>query len=123
MSLVNLKQPCCYSHSSRCIHAHMSCCGSASPFLEHAGEPIQPDSCPFLRREHAHDATLQKRKPVDLWSLLKSPYGLMVVASVFVIVVMPLMKVEPEEYNEFKSQMKAGAEARRSGQQKQIAGR
>ena len=33
------------------------------------------------------------RKPVDIWSLLKSPYGLMVVASIFIIVIMPRMKV------------------------------
>eukprot|EP00983_Pelagomonas_calceolata_P062771 1147428-Pelagomonas_calceolata.AAC.4 len=33
------------------------------------------------------------RKPVDVWSILKSPYGLMMVASVFIIFVMPKLKV------------------------------
>lgn len=35
----------------------------------------------------------QKRKPVDVWSLIKSPYGIMIVISVFFIVVMPRLKV------------------------------
>jgi hypothetical protein len=37
--------------------------------------------------------SLQKRKPVDVMSLIKSPYGLMIAFSLFIIVVMPKMKV------------------------------
>lgn len=36
---------------------------------------------------------LQKRKPVDLWGFIKSPYGLMLVVSLFFIFVIPRMKV------------------------------
>lgn len=36
---------------------------------------------------------MQKRKPVDVMSFVKSPYGLMIVFSLFIIVVLPKLKV------------------------------
>jgi hypothetical protein len=41
----------------------------------------------------SHAVLLQKRKPVDVMSFVKSPYGLMIAFSLFIIVVMPKMKV------------------------------
>lgn len=38
---------------------------------------------------------LQKRKPLDVWSFVKSPYGLMIVFSLFIIVVMPRVRAVP----------------------------
>ncbi|KAF5843802.1 hypothetical protein DUNSADRAFT_5039 [Dunaliella salina] len=64
------------------------------------------------------------RKPVDIWSILKSPYGLMMVFSVFIIFVMPKLKVDPEEYKEMQAQLKGGSNGgAASGGQKAIAGR
>ena len=34
-----------------------------------------------------------KRAPVDIWSFVKSPYGIMIVFSVFIIFIFPMMKV------------------------------
>lgn len=41
---------------------------------------------------------LQKRKPFDIWSFVKSPYGIMIMFSVFAIVVFPRLKMDPEDY-------------------------
>lgn len=40
---------------------------------------------------------MQKRKAVDVWSFVKSPYGLMIVFSLFIILVLPRMKVRQPE--------------------------
>lgn len=37
---------------------------------------------------------LQKRKPVDVWSFVKSPYGLMIVFSIFAIFVFPRVRFD-----------------------------
>jgi hypothetical protein len=42
----------------------------------------------------------EQRKPLDVWGMVKSPYGLMVVFMLFSIFVMPMLKVDPEEYAE-----------------------
>ncbi|KAL6754876.1 hypothetical protein V8C86DRAFT_3027736 [Haematococcus lacustris] len=48
----------------------------------------------------------EKRKPVDVWSIVKSPYGLMIVFSLFFIFVMPMLKVDPEEMKEAQAAMR-----------------
>lgn len=47
---------------------------------------------------------LQLRKPVDVWSFIKSPYGLMIGFMVFGIFVFPMLKVDPDEYKEAMAQ-------------------
>jgi hypothetical protein len=42
----------------------------------------------------------EQRKPLDVVGMIKSPYGLMVVFMLFSIFVMPMLKVDPEEYRE-----------------------
>ncbi len=42
----------------------------------------------------AHTTHSQKRKAVDVMSFVKSPYGLMIVFSLFIIVVLPRLKVQ-----------------------------
>jgi hypothetical protein len=42
----------------------------------------------------------EQRRPVDVMGMVKSPYGLMVVFMLFSIFVMPMLKVDPEEYRE-----------------------
>lgn len=36
---------------------------------------------------------LQKRKPVDVWGFVKTPYGLMMIFGLFVVFVVPKLKV------------------------------
>lgn len=36
---------------------------------------------------------LQKRKPVDIWGFVKTPYGLMMIFGLFVVFVVPKLKV------------------------------
>lgn len=52
----------------------------------------------------------EKRKPFDVWSFVKSPYGIMICISVFAIFVFPKMKVDPEEYKQLQTEL---ASARR----------
>ncbi len=68
----------------------------------------------------------EKRKPFDLWSLVKSPYGIMIVVSLFAIVVFPRLKMDPEDYKEMQDQMRVGAapgegQAAPTGQRQQAA--
>jgi len=48
----------------------------------------------------------EKRKPLDVWSFVKSPYGLMIVFSLFIIVVMPRLKVDPEEMRQMQEELR-----------------
>lgn len=50
----------------------------------------------------------EQRKPLDVWSMVKSPYGLMVVFMLFSIFVMPMLKVDPEEYQEAMAAFRGG---------------
>lgn len=47
-----------------------------------------------------------KRKPIDIRSYLFSPYGLMMVFGLFIILVAPNMKVDPEEMAKMQEEMK-----------------
>ncbi|GFH12056.1 DUF2012 domain-containing protein [Haematococcus lacustris] len=68
----------------------------------------------------------EKRKPVDVWSIVKSPYGLMIVFSLFFIFVMPMLKVDPEEMKEAQAAMRGvlggGTSATEQPAQQRIAG-
>ncbi|KAJ9506165.1 hypothetical protein QJQ45_002451 [Haematococcus lacustris] len=68
----------------------------------------------------------EKRKPVDVWSIVKSPYGLMIVFSLFFIFVMPMLKVDPEEMKEAQAAMRGvlggGSSATEQPAQQRIAG-
>ena len=61
---------------------------------------------------------LQLRKPLDVWSFIKSPYGLMIGFMLFGIVVFPMLKVDPEEYQEAMASIR-GQDAPEQGQQQQ----
>eukprot|EP00798_Chlamydomonas_sp_ICE-L_P009918 gene9918-7787_t len=50
----------------------------------------------------------EKRKPIDIVSILKSPYGIMIAISLFAIIIFPKMKVDPEEYKEFQQTIHGG---------------
>lgn len=54
------------------------------------------------------------RKPLDVWSMIKSPYGLMFGFMLFGIFVFPMLKVDPDEYKEAMEQLKGA-----TGQQTQ----
>lgn len=63
--------------------------------------PVQaPHSPQLLIRAMAPAAYFEQRKSVDVWSFIKSPYGLMIGFMLFFIVIMPMLKVDPEEYQE-----------------------
>jgi hypothetical protein len=63
---------------------------------------------PLALRPMAEAQYLEKRKPVDVWSFIKSPYGIMICVSLGAIVFFPMMKVDPEEYKEY-SETKPGS--------------
>jgi ER membrane protein complex subunit 7 len=54
---------------------------------------VQALPLPLVLRPAGEMSYFEKRKPVDLWAFIKSPYGLMIAFSLFIIVVMPQLKV------------------------------
>jgi ER membrane protein complex subunit 7 len=48
----------------------------------------------------------EQKKPFSLWAWLKTPYGLMIGFMVFSLVVMPMLKVDPEEYAQMLEEKK-----------------
>ncbi|GFH12059.1 DUF2012 domain-containing protein, partial [Haematococcus lacustris] len=62
--------------------------------------------CIRMNTGSSHEFRPRKRKPVDVWSIVKSPYGLMIVFSLFFIFVMPMLKVDPEEMKEAQAAMR-----------------
>jgi hypothetical protein len=62
----------------------------------------------------------QPRKPLDVWSIIKSPYGLLIGFMLFGMLVMPMLRVDPEEYQEAMAQFKgvAGGSSEGVGQQR-----
>jgi hypothetical protein len=64
---------------------------------------------------------LQLRKPLDVWGMIKSPYGLMLGFMLFGIFVFPMLKVDPEEYQEAMRELRSatGVGQQQSGQQQQ----
>ncbi|KAG2491921.1 hypothetical protein HYH03_009656 [Edaphochlamys debaryana] len=76
---------------------------------------------PLVLRPAMEAAYYEKRKPFDLWGFVKSPYGLMIMFSLFAIIVFPRMKMDPEDYKEMQEAMRvqgSGAEASGGGQQR-----
>mmetsp|Transcript_18390 Transcript_18390/g.39541 ORF Transcript_18390/g.39541 Transcript_18390/m.39541 type:complete len:200 (-) Transcript_18390:560-1159(-) len=69
-------------------------------------QPVNMPS-PLLVKPFGELQYFEKRKPVDVWSFVKSPYGIMIVFSVFAIFIFPKIKVDPEEYKEMQEQMKS----------------
>lgn len=69
----------------------------------------------------------QLRKPLDLWGMIKSPYGLMLGFMLFGIFVFPMLKVDPDEYREAMAQLRgeqgAGDQPQQSQQQQRIRDR
>jgi hypothetical protein len=64
----------------------------------------------------------QLRKPLDVWSMIKSPYGLMFGFMLFGIFVFPMLKVDPEEYQEAMRELRSATGVgggQQSGQQQQ----
>lgn len=59
------------------------------------------------------------RKPLDVWSMVKSPYGLMFGFMLFGIFVFPMLKVDPEEYKEAMDQLRGGLGGGQQPQQPQ----
>jgi hypothetical protein len=66
---------------------------------------------------------LQLRKPLDVWSFIKSPYGMMIGFMLFGIFVFPMLKVDPEEYKEAMAQLKGQQPADSSSSQQRIRDR
>lgn len=66
---------------------------------------------------------VQLRKPLDLWSFIKSPYGMMIGFMLFGIFVFPMLKVDPEEYKEAMAQLKGQAPADSGSSQQRIRDR
>ncbi len=74
--------------------------GDAYPYSLGCEEGVDP-SLPLMLCASccvSDSSSLQKRKPFDIWSFVKSPYGIMIVFSVFAIVVFPRLKMDPEDY-------------------------
>lgn len=66
---------------------------------------------------------LQMRKPLDVWSMIKSPYGLMFGFMLFGIFVFPMLKVDPEEYKEAMGQLRGATGQEQQPQQQRIRDR
>ncbi|EFJ47265.1 hypothetical protein VOLCADRAFT_121012 [Volvox carteri f. nagariensis] len=72
---------------------------------------------PLVIRPAGEAQYYEKRKPFDVWSFVKSPYGIMIVISVFAIVVFPRMKMDPEDYKELQEQMRGASNGQAEGGQ------
>ncbi|DBA79537.1 TPA: hypothetical protein ACH3X1_008239 [Trebouxia sp. C0004] len=49
----------------------------------------------------------EKHPPFNLQGIIMSPYGLMIGFAIFAIVVMPMLKVDPNEYKELMGDKQA----------------
>lgn len=54
----------------------------------------------------------EKREPFSLMGFVKTPYGLMIVFAVFAMVVLPRLKVDPEELREARESLTGGGSSR-----------
>lgn len=66
----------------------------------YANNPMQGLPSPLLIRPLAKAEYYQKHPPFNLAGIIMSPYGLMIGFAVFAIFVMPMLKVDPNEYKE-----------------------
>jgi len=90
--------------------------GFARASYAHSSQQIL--TSPFVIRPLAQAQYHELRKPLDVWSFIKSPYGLMIGFMLFGIVVFPMLKVDPEEYQEAMASIR-GQDAPEQGQQQQ----
>ncbi|KAI8468586.1 MAG: hypothetical protein J3K34DRAFT_470765 [Monoraphidium minutum] len=72
---------------------------------------LQLLAAPLVIRPAGVAQYYEARAPVDVVGFFKSPYGLMIGFSVFAMVVMPMMKVDPEEYREAMASIRGGQAA------------
>ncbi|GAX82507.1 hypothetical protein CEUSTIGMA_g9934.t1 [Chlamydomonas eustigma] len=85
---------------------------------------VQPLQEPLLIRPIGELQYFEKRSPVDIWSFVKSPMGIIIIFSVVVMFILPNMKVDPEDYKEMQQQLRGGevpSSAESSGRQQQPA--
>lgn len=62
-----------------------------------ADQPKRVLPHPLIIRPLAKAEYFEKRQPFSIISYIKTPYGLMILFGVFVVVVLPKLKVDPEE--------------------------
>jgi len=67
----------------------------------YANNPLQGLPSPLTIRPVAKAEYYEKRPPFNLQSMIMSPYGLMIGFMIFALFIMPMLKVDPNEYKEF----------------------
>ncbi|GBG00317.1 hypothetical protein Rsub_13025 [Raphidocelis subcapitata] len=88
------------------VHVDVTASGVQAAALVFNGAPIP--ASPLVIRPAGVAQYYEARKAVDVVGFIKTPYGLMIAFSVFAMVVMPMMKVDPEEYREAMSSLRGG---------------
>lgn len=73
----------------------------------YANNPMQGLPSPLVLRPLAKADYYEKHPPFNLQGIIMSPYGLMIGFAIFAIVVMPMLKVDPNEYKELMGDKKA----------------
>lgn len=66
----------------------------------YANNPMQGLPSPLVIRPLAKAEYYEKHPPFNLAGMVMSPYGLMIGFAIFALVVMPMLKVDPNEYKE-----------------------
>jgi len=79
--------------------------GALVTLAENRGKVLPP---PLLIKPTSLAQYFEKRAPFDLVSLIKTPYGLMIAFGIFAVVVLPRLKVDPEELKEAKESLMGG---------------
>ncbi|KAL3160314.1 hypothetical protein ABBQ38_009704 [Trebouxia sp. C0009 RCD-2024] len=74
--------------------------GTGSVAAAYANNPMQGLPSPLIIRPLARAEYFERRPPFNLASIIMSPYGLMIGFMVFALFIMPMLKVDPEEYKE-----------------------
>ncbi|KAL0032014.1 hypothetical protein WJX77_000556 [Trebouxia sp. C0004] len=73
----------------------------------YANNPMQGLPSPLMIRPLAKAEYYEKHPPFNLQGIIMSPYGLMIGFAIFAIVVMPMLKVDPNEYKELMGDKQA----------------
>lgn len=79
--------------------------GALVTFAENRGKVLPP---PLVLKPTSLAQYFEKRAPFDLVSFIKTPYGLMAAFGIFAVVVLPRLKVDPEELKEAKESLMGG---------------
>ncbi|KAL3161612.1 hypothetical protein ABBQ32_010470 [Trebouxia sp. C0010 RCD-2024] len=74
--------------------------GTGNVAAAYANNPMQGLPSPLIIRPLARAEYFERRPPFNLASIVMSPYGLMIGFMVFALFIMPMLKVDPEEYKE-----------------------